>query len=278
MKAMTFVGYLSLLRDKICSGIRWRINAWADRVGVRHVVNRQPSYKLPNNRYDAARYWGDRHAKYRGGFRGVGNVGLTEEENIQDYLRAAGTMAEQLRAVRCNPRGKSMLDIGCGNGFWTGVFREWGVAAYTGIDITDALFKGLRHRHPRFDFICGDFTQMPLSGKFDLITMIDVTQHVTDDGQLARMLGRVPSVLSSDGVFVVTFWNEQRPQENFYETFRPFDFYVQTLSGMIHTEPLRFRDKFIAAFQLPGRRPDTSITAPLPPQSARRIAEEILPA
>ena len=261
-------------------GVRWRYRHLIQRLDLSSArkAARPNPYVSDGQAYDAARYWGDRHTKYRGGFRGVGNVGLSEEENIQDYLRAAGTMAAQLGAIRCDPRGKSMLDIGCGNGFWTGVFREWGVAAYTGIDITDALFDGLRRRHPRFEFICGDFTQIPLSRQFDLITMIDVTQHVTDDGQLARMLGRVPSVLSRDGVFIVTFWNEQRPQEHFYETFRPFDFYVQTLSGMIHTEPMRFRDKFIAAFHHPGRRPDIGNVEPLRAQSARRIAEEILPA
>jgi SAM-dependent methyltransferase len=261
-------------------GIRWRYQHLIRRMDLspsKSALRANP-YALDGQRYDAARYWSDRHNKYRGGFRGVGNVGLSEEENIQDYLRAAGAMADLLGAVRCNPLRKSMLDIGCGNGFWTGVFREWGVATYTGIDITDALFDLLRRRHPTLEFVRGNFAQLPWSREFDLITMIDVTQHVTDDAELERMLICARSILGKDGVFIVTSWNQARPQENFYETFRLFDFYTRALDGMAHTQPMRFRDKFVAAFYHHGRRPDDVCVEPLSRQSTRKIAEEILAA
>ena len=125
---------------------------------------------------------------------------------------------------------------------------------YTGVDITDALFDLLQKRHPRQTFMVGDLEHLSLAPGFDLITMIDVTQHIVNDDQLRRMLMRLRSLLAKDGVLIVTFWNQQRPQENFHETFRLFSFYTETLEGMAHTQPVQFRDKFAAAFSHHGRR------------------------
>ena len=159
-----------------------------------------------------------------------------------------------------------------------GIFQEWGVANYTGIDITDALFKQLRNRYPALEFIAGDFQQLPLRSGFQIVTMIDVSQHVTSDTQLQGMLRRVRSLLTKNGVFIVTFWNQARPQENFYEAFRLFGFYTGALDGMAHTEPTQFRDKFIAAFYDPVRQPDNVSARPLPREAIAGIAKQILAA
>jgi len=231
---------------------------------------------LDSSGYDPKKYWSERHNRFRHSFRGVGNISRSEDANIQDYVAAVDTIGDVLRAVACDPRGKAVLDIGCGNGFWTGILQKWGVASYTGIDITDALFDLLRKRYPTLQFMAGKFQQLPLRPGFQLVTMIDVTQHITDDAELREILKRVRSLLSEDGVFVVTFWNQERPQEVFYETFRPFSFYTDALAGMTHTQPARFRDKFIAAFCQPGRRPDHDSIEPLPRRSILEIANQIL--
>ena len=152
------------------------------------------------------------------------------------------------------------------------------MANYTGIDITDALFKQLRNRYPALEFIAGNFQQLPLRSGFQIVTMIDVSQHVTSDTQLQGMLGQMRSLLAKNGVFIVTFWNQARPQEDFYEAFRLFGFYTAALDGMAHTEPMQFRDKFIAAFYDPERQPDNVSTQPLPREAIAGIAKQILAA
>lgn len=269
-----------VVRNWLAAGIAWRYRVLVNRLQAIARVLRGRShaspYILEGGRYDAAKYWADRHNRFRHSFRGVGNASRSEEENIRDYTLAVDAIADLLRSVSCDPRGKTMLDIGCGNGFWTGIFRAWGVATYTGIDITDALFEQLRNRYPALEFISGDFQQLPLRGGFQIITMIDVSQHVTSDTQLQGMLGRVRSLLADDGVFIVTFWNQARPQENFYEAFRLFGFYTAALDGMAHTEPMQFRDKFIAAFYSPQRRPDDVSAPPLPREAIAGIVERVL--
>lgn len=234
------------------------------------------SYALGNEGYEAEKYWTDRHNRYRHSFCGVGNLSLSEEANVQDYVAAVDTMRDLLRLVSLDPRGKSALDIGCGNGFWTGILQEWGVKAYVGLDITDALFDLLQKRHPQFEFVAGKVQALPLRSGYELITMIDVTQHITDDFELQDILTRVRSLLAENGVFIVTFWNKVQPQEVFYETFRPFRFYTATLAGMAHTPPIRFRDKFVAAFYNPDRRGNDVPPRALPRESIIGIVEKIL--
>jgi hypothetical protein len=106
--------------------------------------------------------------------------------------------------------------------------------------------------------------------------MIDVTQHIVEDAQLERILAQASSLLAKDGVLIVTFWNQERPRENFYETFRLFDFYTRALNGLAHTPPMRFRDKFVAAFYHADRQPDHATAEPLSRASILTVVEQIL--
>jgi SAM-dependent methyltransferase len=226
--------------------------------------------------YDANRYWASRLVAHRNSFRGVGNITLSEDENIAQYTSAVEVVASLLRIVGFNPAAKTVLDIGCGNGFWSGVFDQWKAMAYTGVDITDVMFEILRNRHPRFKFIAGDFLAAQLESGYDLISMIDVTQHITDDHRLIQILERIRSLLGPDGVFIVSFWDEVRESVNFYEVFRPFAFYTNALDGLAHTPPLRFRDKYISCFTSPQRKKDEALAEYLSQEQISSIANNIL--
>lgn len=262
----------------LSEGLGWRYRRLISRLRTISRSNRRAGngYITPNGGYDAAKYWADRHKEHLHSFRGVGDLSRSEAQNIADYVAAAGVMAELLQSVGCAPRGKALLDIGCGNGFWAGVFARWGIRSYTGVDITDALFPLLQRRYPEFRFIAGDFLQIPLHDGFQIITIIDVTQHIVDDARLEHMLARARSLLAEDGVLIVTFWNQVRAQENFYEKFRMFDFYTRALGGLAHTQPIRFRDKFISAFYDGRRRPDGASAESLPRAAVLEVAEQIL--
>lgn len=229
-----------------------------------------------DNGYDAGHYWSDRLDAYRHSFRGVGNITLTEDENIAQYSEAAEVVWNLFRTVAFTPAQKSVLDIGCGNGFWSGIFQELGVGRYTGFDVTDVMFDVLRKRHPGFQYATGDLLTTEFDPGFQLISMIDVTQHITNDNQLQLMLRRIRSLLASDGVFIVTFWNEVRESSVFYEVFRPFSFYAQALDGLVYTPPVRFRDKFISAFTFPGRNNEMPMKEFLGTEQIARIARRIL--
>lgn len=233
----------------VIEGIRWRLNSIANRLSLRKKASRDINkYTSSGANYDAENYWKDRHATHAHSFRGVGNISLTEEENILQYTSAAHVFLGLLKEIGFKPEGSAALDIGCGNGFWTAILNELNIGSYTGIDITDALFSILRNRYPGYRFLSGKANDLVPNDKFDLITMIDVSQHITNDDELLGILKFVEKSLSNNGVFLVTTWNESREQENFYEKYRLFSFYSNAMQSLVHTDLVPFRDKYIAAF------------------------------
>ena len=112
----------------LAAGIAWRYRALVSRLQAIARLSKRGNianpYILGNGRYDALRYWTDRHNRFRHSFRGVGDISRSEEENIRDYVHAVDTIANLLRSVSRDPRGKAMLDIGCGNGLWQGYSRN----------------------------------------------------------------------------------------------------------------------------------------------------------
>lgn len=69
--------------------------------------------------YDAARYWGDRLAKYGTAMKGVGDEGLSEQDNRAMYERAGAAFLDLCRQEGIEFSSARVLEIGCGNGFYT---------------------------------------------------------------------------------------------------------------------------------------------------------------
>lgn len=72
-----------------------------------------------------------------------------------------------------------------------------------GVDITDALFPTLVKRFPDFKFIRRDVTSDLIDGKFDLILMIDVIEHIVSEEKLYFAMGNVQRCLAESGCFLV---------------------------------------------------------------------------
>jgi SAM-dependent methyltransferase len=82
---------------------------------------------------------------------------------------------EQLRAwalrhyvAEFDLRPGSMLDAGCGNGFWTGLFAEAGWKP-TGVDRNPEYVAEAQRRHPDSRFLVADVDQVLPLGQFDVV-------------------------------------------------------------------------------------------------------------
>jgi SAM-dependent methyltransferase len=201
-------------------------------------------------------YWHDRLSRHQLSLRGVGDEGLTEEDNDEEYRQAANTFK-----ILCNRSlaafdKLSVLDIGCGNGFYAGVLAELGVGDYTGVDVTDVLFSELRAQFPRFKFMKSDIGTSQLEGKFDLILMIDVAEHIVNDTAFACAMQNVKHCLSEHGVFIVTASLPGKPwTHSFYVKYRPVGVFQTIFRDYIFGEPLPFRDKYILSI---SRKPSAA--------------------
>ena len=106
----------------------------------------------------------------------------------------------------------SVLEIGCGEGGNLLPFLEAGCPRVTGIDISEHKIENARRFYAsipggeKVEFIAADIYDSAGTGKFDLIIMRDVLEHIHDQ---ARFIGFVKNLLVRDGVLFIAFppWN-----------------------------------------------------------------------
>ncbi len=204
--------------------------------------------------YDAARYWGDRFARYGTSLKGVGDEGLSEQNNRAMYEKASTAFLDLCRQEGINIAGARVLEIGCGNGFYTGLLKEQGASNYLGLDITDALFPTLAERFPDFRFIRRDITADTLEGEFDLILMIDVIEHIVSEEKLDFAIHNVQRCLAANGRFIVAPVTAQGRHSLFYVRFWTVEDIKKRLSVCQFGEPKPFRDdSLLIARKPPGQ-------------------------
>ena len=196
--------------------------------------------------YRAAAYWDARHGRFGFDQRGVGDLTRSDVQNRVEYEEARGVFLELCERDGVDLAGSRVLEIGCGNGFYTETCFLQGCDDYTGVDITDRLFPELRERWPRALFRRRDVSREELGGDFDVILMIDVTQHIVDDNDFLFAMGNIQRHLAPGGTVVLTSWlSEERARRTQYEVLRPLEAYQRAFAGWTIAAPVRFRDKYL---------------------------------
>ena len=163
----------------------------------------------------------DRFYKYGKSLKGVGDEGLSEEQNQKMYAQAASVFQGILQRGGIDLQKAKVLEIGCGTGFFTGILNELGVNDYTGLDITDVLFDDLKRKFPHYKFILRDITQAILPDKYDLIIMIDVLEHIVDESKFNFAMDSIRQVLTDNGIFLAGPLLKKRQNIYFMSTFGP---------------------------------------------------------
>jgi SAM-dependent methyltransferase len=199
--------------------------------------------------YDAARYWRDRLSKYGQSIKGPGDEGLSEGENLKMYAEAAQVFMDLCKKENIDFTGSSVLEIGCGNGFYPRLLKDVGVKSYTGIDITDALFADLKKQFPSFNFIKQDITSETVAGTYDLVIMIDVMQHIVTDEKLSFAMENIKRCLRKNGVFILSSICEVGKRKLFYVRSWTLDEVKKRFSGYSFGALTSFRDSTLIAIK-----------------------------
>jgi len=116
--------------------------------------------------------------------------GFSEDERFVAFVRRF-TRDELARRLR---PGAKILDVGCGAGHFMQVAKEAGYSV-EGIDVSPASAQICRQKG--LDARSGDFLTERFGGKFDLITMWDVVEHLRDP---AAFLERARGLLAEGGM------------------------------------------------------------------------------
>ncbi len=110
------------------------------------------------------------------------------------------------------------LDVGCGDGKWTSEIDSFLKPTKTiGIDISERAigFAKLIVPSVQFEIVNAGELQFP-DNKFDLVTAIEVIEHIDESGQDA-MLHEIHRVLKENGLLILTTpsWNLKLPKFHF---------------------------------------------------------------
>jgi 2-polyprenyl-6-hydroxyphenyl methylase/3-demethylubiquinone-9 3-methyltransferase len=98
---------------------------------------------------------------------------------------------------------RQVLDLGCGDGWFTGALDRCGFDV-CGIDADTERLAAARHRYPHLSFLQRDATQaieIEPPTQFDAVVAVDVVDHVA---QPRRLVGAALDVLRPGGMLVVT--------------------------------------------------------------------------
>ena len=106
---------------------------------------------------------------------------------------------------------RSILDVGCGSGESLARLAALGRYELAGTDVSEEALALARRRAPSVRFAVLDIERDILPERFDLVTSIQVVEHLPKDGDALRNMER----MASKYVFVSTMAGRMRPSERF---------------------------------------------------------------
>jgi len=152
--------------------------------------------------YRPREFWQDRLSE-QFDLRGTGHPGLSAEYNRLCYALRAIVLDGLLARHHVPVAGRTVLDGGCGSGFFVEHFLGKG-AAVTGVDLTDVSARELSRRFPAARFEVGDLSEWRPQVKYDIVSCFDVLFHITDDAKWEHALTNLTDAVKPGGYFVFT--------------------------------------------------------------------------
>ncbi|HXY34066.1 MAG TPA: class I SAM-dependent methyltransferase [Planctomycetaceae bacterium] len=104
------------------------------------------------------------------------------------------------------PAGLCVLDMACGEGFYTRMVRQKGAAKVTGVDLSEGMIELARKQEAEhrqgIDYIVGDARELNLPQKFDLVIAAYLLNYAQNRGELQAMCDAIARCLKPGGRFV----------------------------------------------------------------------------
>jgi len=110
-----------------------------------------------------------------------------------------------------DPTGKSVLDVACGEGFYTRMIRQRGAARVTGVDLSTGMIELARKQEADhqlgIDYQIGDACNLAISREFDLVIAAYLLNYARDRGELRAMCNGIARTLKPGGRFITVNTN-----------------------------------------------------------------------
>lgn len=187
--------------------------------------------------YEPREFW-QRRLSEQFDLRGTGETGLSLAYNRACYELRRAVLDRALDEAGVDPAGRTVLDVGCGAGFFTAYYLARG-ARVTGLDIAPVAIERLAARHPEARFVLADVSETPVEGRFDVVNVFDVLLHITDDERWERAVRHLASAVAPGGVLLITDTFASLEGLASHNRSRPLASYRYVLAGAgITTGPL----------------------------------------
>jgi len=110
-----------------------------------------------------------------------------------------------------NPTGKTVIDIACGEGFYTRMIRQRGAAKVTGVDLSEKMIGLARASEAQqrlgIDYIVGDGRDLGVAASFDLAVAAYFLNYPHDRDELNAMCSGIARCLKPGGRLVTVNCN-----------------------------------------------------------------------
>ncbi|MBD2682486.1 MULTISPECIES: class I SAM-dependent methyltransferase [Nostoc] len=117
--------------------------------------------------------------------------------------------------------GKSILDLACGEGFFTRLLKLNGAARLVGVDISSKMIELARLEEAsdpkKIEYIIGDVTEVGSLGSFDLVLSSYLLNYASSKEQLLKMCQAIAIHLKPGGRFVGLNNNLELPREFYHK-------------------------------------------------------------
>ncbi|MGI9445654.1 MAG: class I SAM-dependent DNA methyltransferase [Rubripirellula sp.] len=115
--------------------------------------------------------------------------------------------------------GQQVIDLACGEGHFTRLLKQKGVASILGVDASKAMIElalAEEDRRPLdIEYCVQDVCDLKTNGKYDLAFAAWLLNYATDARQLLRMGQAIAGLLKPGGRFVTINTNPDDPISNF---------------------------------------------------------------
>jgi len=118
-------------------------------------------------------------------------------------------------------RGKSVVDLACGEGFYTRFLRRAGASRVVGVDLSAAMIGLAREEEAReplgIEYHVADAKTLELPERFDVVTAAYLLNYAASADDLLAMCRSIARLLKPGGRFVTVNNNPAQPRERFEE-------------------------------------------------------------
>jgi len=102
--------------------------------------------------------------------------------------------------------GKRVVDLACGEGFYTRMVRQQGAAEVVGVDLSKGMIELAREQEAEqrlgIEYVIGDVRELEPKGEYDLAVAAYLLNYARDRGELGAMCDVIARCLRPEGRFV----------------------------------------------------------------------------